>query len=192
MAERPGFQPGSRLSAATRFPSVLFQPLRHLSIVVNSRRLTSISTAVPDEETAERERFELSRAFRPYRFSGPALSTAQPPLRDMRTQRDAEEVGFEPTVRLRGQRFSRPPHSTALPPLRGNNDRGSSRLRDPLQRRLMRNGDANTLIIRTTLFPRRYCHGRADTCLPGRVAVAAQASAMRSEVSLVAIPVAVR
>ncbi len=34
-------------------------------------------------QKTERERFELSRVLQPYRFSGPALSTTQPPLREV-------------------------------------------------------------------------------------------------------------
>ena len=76
MAERLGFEPRSRLSAATRFPIAFFQPLRHLSIVNDGLGLS------PMVKRTERVGFEPTRPLRAYRFSRAAPSTGlEPPLR---------------------------------------------------------------------------------------------------------------
>ena len=87
--ERVGFEPTSRLSAATRFPVALFRPLRHLSIVVISRQTARRNGGVA--EKTERVGFEPTRALRPYRFSRAAPSTGlEPPLRYQKTRREQD------------------------------------------------------------------------------------------------------
>ena len=62
--ERPGFEPGSHLSAATRFPIAFFQPLRHLSKLFQSHSLAPGSgdqgwDSPPDRTSQGRSRSSL-------------------------------------------------------------------------------------------------------------------------------------
>ena len=118
MAERERFGPSARSGDRPPLPRKIGPPVRRPDVGKKKSRLPS-NLSHPSWWDTERERFELSRALRPHRFSRPALSTAQPPLLTVGFTIHHDGGGEIRThdPPCGGHWFSRPALSTAQPPL---------------------------------------------------------------------------